>query len=147
MQMTTSPITLHSAASPGGIRAASPVSPTENEGVAGLGLGLGLALALALVELGDVVLDSMYIVAMGSVPIIECVVPITIVDVVFEDFVSLVTIPPNIRLVVPASKLVSIVVTVFWAGRRASPPRSPSKSRGMYGVKVSIRGCECTTRI
>jgi hypothetical protein len=139
MQMSTSPITLHSAASPGGMRAASGVAPTENKGVAGL--------SLALVELGDAILDCAFaVVAAGSVPIIECVVPTVVVEVALVNFVSLVMIPPNARLAVPELKTVSIVVIRFWAERRPLPSRRPAKSRGVYGVKFSTRGCECAAR-
>jgi hypothetical protein len=89
MQMTTSPMTLHSAASPGDMRVASDVAPPETEGVA--------KLAIVPVVLGDVVLDCVSaVVTVGGVPIIECVVPIAVIDVVFEGFVSLVAIPPNV---------------------------------------------------
>jgi len=133
MQMTTSPMTFHSAASPGDMRAASVVVPTE--GIA--------ALELALIELRVAVVRAT---AVGSVPIMEWVVP-AVVGMVFEDFFSLVTVLPNARLAVSELKTVSTVVAPYWDEKNTSLPRSPAKSGEKLGDKLSTRGRECAVRM
>lgn len=119
-------MTFHSAASPGGIRAASDVDPAENVGISMVSL-VPVESRLAVPD--DCVASA---VMAGSVPIMECVVPIgVVVDVAFWLFDSPIAIPPNVRLVVPGVRVVSIVFAALWIGTRESWSRSPTKSRGM----------------
>jgi len=116
------------------MRAASGAASTENVG-------------LAFAELEGAIFVCASTVVVGSVPIIECVVPVVVptavVEVALVAFVSLVTIPPSTRLAVPEVIAVAAVVMAFWADKKPSPSSNPTKSRG---VELSTRGCEYAAR-